>query len=76
VLDQAWQDLPAGAYIAVVDFHCSPLRWFRQWMQFNHVRMEKHLLPELEQRFTTNFKTVKSAYGGLWQYFIFVGQKR
>jgi len=34
------------------------------------------LLPLLEERFEIKTLEVRRAYGGLWRYFLFVGQKR
>lgn len=76
VVQQAQDDLEQGGKVAVVDFHGSPFSFFRRWMGVNHVRMEKHLLPVLEQRFVTVRKEIHTAYGGLWTYFIFIGIKK
>jgi len=70
----ATADLAPGGSIAVVDFHGSRHRWFRAWMQANHVRMEEHLLPVLRSRFDADLASVGTAYGGLWQYFYFLGR--
>ncbi|MCC7374045.1 MAG: class I SAM-dependent methyltransferase [Verrucomicrobiales bacterium] len=69
-------DLAPGGYVAVVDFHGSRHRWFRHWMKMNHVRMEEHLLPLLQERFSCDQCRVDPAYGGLWNYFQFVGRAR
>ncbi len=74
-LQRASDDLGEGGLIAVVDFHDTPFGIFRRWMGVNHVRMEKHLLPALEARFTTVHKEIRKAYGGLWSYMLFVGRK-
>jgi S-adenosylmethionine-diacylgycerolhomoserine-N-methlytransferase len=75
-IEQAYDDLKPGGYIAVVDFHDTASNWFRRWMGRHHVRMEGHLLPLLEERFEIKTLEVRRAYGGLWRYFLFVGQKR
>ncbi|MBL7781265.1 MAG: class I SAM-dependent methyltransferase [Saprospiraceae bacterium] len=72
---QAWADLPAGGRIAVVDFHDTPHPSFRWWMDKNHVRMEGHLLPLLEELFQEEYCEVRPAYLGWWQYMLFVGKK-
>lgn len=72
----ASEDLCEGGHIAVVDFHHSTSRAFRRWMGINHVQMEGHLLPALASRFATTVSEVRGAYGGLWQYAIFIGQRR
>lgn len=71
----AYADLAPGGRIVVVDFHASPVTWFRRWMQVNHVRMEAHLRPALLQRFKPEVDRTHRAYGGLWRYLTFVGQK-
>jgi S-adenosylmethionine-diacylgycerolhomoserine-N-methlytransferase len=72
---QAQSDLSEDGYIAVVDFHNTPLSIFRRWMRFNHVRMEAHILPFLEAHFSTVKIEKRRAYGGLWTYFLFIGKK-
>ncbi|MFN0173006.1 MAG: class I SAM-dependent methyltransferase [Saprospiraceae bacterium] len=74
-LQRAYDDLEEGGQIAVVDFHGSHFGIFRRWMDFNHVRVDKHLLPFLATRFTTSHVEIRQAYGGLWSYFLFVGKK-
>jgi S-adenosylmethionine-diacylgycerolhomoserine-N-methlytransferase len=72
---QAQSDLKEGGYIAVVDFHDTPLSIFRRWMRFNHVKMEGHILPFLQAHFTTFKIEKRRAYFGLWTYFLFIGKK-
>lgn len=74
-IEQAWQDLKPGGRIAVVDFHDTPGGAFRWWMGKNHVRMDGHLLPFLQSKFRTEFLEIRPAWLGLWQYFLFVGEK-
>lgn len=74
-LQKAWDDLKPGGVIAVVDFHGSTVGPFRRWMTDHHVRLDEHLLPALEARFSTRWSVVRSAYGGLWSYFMYVGVK-
>jgi S-adenosylmethionine-diacylgycerolhomoserine-N-methlytransferase len=71
---QAKNDLDTEGVIAVVDFHSSPINWFRKWMQFNHVRMEEHILPVLQAQFETVKLERRRAYFGLWTYFLFIGK--
>ncbi len=68
-------DLAPAGIMAVVDFHTSPFSLFRRWMALNHVRVAGHLLPVLENTFTTRHREIRPAYGGLWHYFLFLGQK-
>lgn len=74
-IERAWQDLPMGGRIAVVDFHDTPSAAFRWWMSRNHVRMEGHLLPFLQSKFRTEFLELRSAWLGAWRYFLYVGKK-
>ena len=74
VIDYARQDLKPGGLIAVVDFNGSGLGWFKRWMGMNHVRMDGHLLPKLQSLFCSLNLQVNHAYGGLWSYFLFIGQ--
>ena len=74
-LECAAADLAPGGLLAVVDFHASPLAWFRRWMSLNHVRMEAHLLPAIAGHFDPVAQHVCSAYAGVWSYFTFLGRK-
>lgn len=69
-------DLCPNGLIAALDFHDSPLRVFKTWMQMNHVQMNGHLLPELSMNFHPETVKIQSAYGGLWKYFIYIGKKQ
>ncbi len=69
-------ELAPGGRLAVVDFHGSRHLWFRRWMRLNHVRMDEHVLPLLRARFHGEWVLVEGAYGGLWRYFLFLGQFR
>lgn len=75
-IESAAQDLRPGGLIAVVDFHASKFVFFKRWMAMNHVAMEGHLLPKLNASFRPLTSEKHSAYGGLWQYLLFVGEKR
>jgi S-adenosylmethionine-diacylgycerolhomoserine-N-methlytransferase len=68
-------DLAPGGLFALVDFHDSRFAWFRHWMGVNHVRMEGHLLPGLEGRFQTLVNERQAAYGGVWNWVVYVGRK-
>ncbi len=74
-IQAAYEQLKPGGIIAVVDFHHSRFAGFRRWMRVNHVRMEGHLLPALEQQFKANHNQRCAAYAGLWQYLFFIGSK-
>ncbi len=76
LIRQAHTDLRPGGRIAVVDFHSCEVPWFKKHMEGHHVRMEGHLDPVLEEYFKPLYSEVRKAYGGLWNYFLFVGEKR
>lgn len=73
-VDAASHDLSSNGVIAVVDFHNSRFGAFRKWMGVNHVRMDGHLLPVLTHRFLPLLSDERSAYGGIWRYFLFIGR--
>ncbi|HRC70774.1 MAG TPA: methyltransferase domain-containing protein [Candidatus Competibacter denitrificans] len=75
-LDAALGDLQPGGLLAVVDFHDTRFSGFRRWMGFNHVRMDGHLLPSLNERCEALTQNVRPAYGNVWRYFSFIGCKR
>jgi S-adenosylmethionine-diacylgycerolhomoserine-N-methlytransferase len=75
-IDAAWEDLAEGGCIAVVDFSDSYFSWFRNWMGVNHVRMEGHLWPYLNGKFAPLLDERFAAYGGVWNYGIFIGRKQ
>lgn len=75
-IDAAREDLTEGGCIAVVDFSDTVHGWFRRWMAVNHVRMEDHLWPELRARFVPLIDERLPAYGGLWNYRLFIGRKQ
>lgn len=62
--------------IAVVDFQNSRFESYRNWMQVNHVKMENHLLPELEKQFSPIVNETCKAYKGIWEYLMFTGRKK
>ncbi len=74
-ITSAWEDLSPGGRIAVVDFHRTPSHLFRWWMGKNHVRMEGHLLPQLQGRFRTELLEIRPVFFGLWEYFMYIGVK-
>jgi S-adenosylmethionine-diacylgycerolhomoserine-N-methlytransferase len=75
LIRQAHKDLKVGGYIAVVDFHDSKFNWFKKHMGNNHVRMDSHLQPLLEELFEPIVNDVKNAYTGVWEYLLYVGKK-
>jgi S-adenosylmethionine-diacylgycerolhomoserine-N-methlytransferase len=75
-LDRAQAELAENGRIAVVDFHRSTFPWFTKWMGMNHVRMDGHLLEALDKRFEPVVTQKISAFGGLWEYFVFIGKRK
>lgn len=75
LIELALEKLNPGGYIAVVDFHDSRFSWFKKHMGNNHVRMDSHLLPLLEKSSLPVVKSIKKAYGGVWEYVVFIGKK-
>lgn len=75
LIEAAYNDLVPGGLIAVVDFNDSRFNAFKKHMKNNHVRMDHHILPILEERFSSLSKEINSAYVGAWTYFTFVGLK-
>ena len=73
---QAKEDLAENGLIAVVDFHNSPSRLFKKWMSKNHVRMDGHIIPFLQDNFETVKYEVRRAYFGLWYYSLYIGKKK
>lgn len=74
-INAAHADLTPGGHIAVVDFHATNLGWFERWMEVNHVRMNGQLQPRLRTLFEPETDELCRAYGGMWQYLMFVGRK-
>jgi S-adenosylmethionine-diacylgycerolhomoserine-N-methlytransferase len=50
-------------------------KYSRQWMRMNHVKMEGHLLPEIETFFAPVFDEKHPAYGELRRYMLFIGKR-
>ncbi len=75
LIECAHGDLKEDGIIAVTDFEYSRFGWFSRHMANHHVRMEKHLVPKLEQHFKVDLQQSKAAYGGVWNYLFFVGKK-
>ena len=61
--------------IAMVDFYSTPFKWFRRWMQKNHVMFDKTIDITLKKHFHLIQQSQKRAYLGLWSYFKFIGKK-
>jgi S-adenosylmethionine-diacylgycerolhomoserine-N-methlytransferase len=75
-LDNTLEDLRPGGIVAVVDFHATPFRLFSSWMKANHVRLGGHLLDGLRARFSTRLASIRPAFGGVWTYLQFIGERK
>jgi S-adenosylmethionine-diacylgycerolhomoserine-N-methlytransferase len=77
VLDICREDLSPHGCLAAVDFHDTSFPWFRRWMGVNHVRLEGQLLAAVrEAGFLPRSGNITSAYGGLWRWFVYLGEAR
>lgn len=75
IIRQIPQDLSPNGYVAIVDFHATPFRFFEKWMNKNHVAIDGSLLPLLKKHFTPDTIHVQPAYFGLWSYLRFIGKR-
>jgi S-adenosylmethionine-diacylgycerolhomoserine-N-methlytransferase len=75
-LAAAQADLTPHGHFAFVDFHASRWPWFSRWMRRNHVRMDGQLRPLLRAKFTPVIDELHHAYGGVWDYCLFIGRKK
>jgi S-adenosylmethionine-diacylgycerolhomoserine-N-methlytransferase len=75
VIEAARRDLAPRGVVISCDFHRTERAAFARWMARNHVRMDGHVLPELEARFEPLRKRVRKAFGGTWEYYAFVGKR-
>ena len=64
-----------GGLLAVVDFHATPVPLFARWMAKNHVSFDPTLVDALGQGLDPLVAEQHRAYGGLWQYFLSIGQR-
>lgn len=74
LIDTVAEEVASGGLLAVVDFHGSSLAWFRRWMGVNHVRLDRHLWPRLHSVCRPLLAEALPAWGGAWQYFLFLGR--
>jgi S-adenosylmethionine-diacylgycerolhomoserine-N-methlytransferase len=76
VLEHCAEDLSPNGYIAIADFHSSPFWWFKRWMSINHVRMDEQISKSLASlAYVPELVGVSKAFGGLWNYLVYVGRK-
>ena len=74
-IETAARDLAPGGRLAVVDFHDSKWSWFERWVEFNHVRVNGQVRPQLLKQFAPLHNEVRLAYGGIWRYLLFLGRQ-
>jgi len=76
LIRQAENDLKPGGVVGLADFHDSRNLWFKKHMSNHHVRMDGHLLKLMKEIYEPVVEEVKPAYGGVWEYVVFVGRKK
>jgi S-adenosylmethionine-diacylgycerolhomoserine-N-methlytransferase len=74
-VDLALSHLRLGGYLSVVDFHDTPLPFYRRFMKWHHVSLNGHLLPYLKAQTANPLYQIKPGLGRAWRYMIFRGQK-
>jgi hypothetical protein len=74
-IDQAKENLRPGGYIAIVDFENSRFEQIKQQMVNHKIRLNNPLLTHIEKNCRLIEWETKSAYGGLWEYFMYIGKK-
>ena len=67
------QLLKPDGRIYVVDFHKYGSALYKRYMNWHGIEMGVELLTLLESEFTTKRKSIRKAYGGVWEYFIYEG---
>lgn len=75
VIAEACELLRPGGLLGVVDFWSTPWPAFARWMARNHVRFDPAPSESLIARLRPKVADVHSAYGGVWRYGLWVGQK-
>jgi S-adenosylmethionine-diacylgycerolhomoserine-N-methlytransferase len=80
VLDCATRELRAGGRIGVVDFRlgngATAITGFERWMTRNHVSINRPYIEKLSTVFHPLLSVTRKAFGGLWSYYEFVGERR
>lgn len=67
------QLLKPDGRIYVLDFHSYGSTLYKRYMNWHGIEMGEELLSLLESEFTTERKSIRKAYGGVWEYFIYEG---
>lgn len=73
LIAQAVRSLEPGGLLAVVDFHTTPIPFYRQFMKQYHVQLTGEYLPYLKSFFPDSYIQVNSAYLRAWSYYTFIG---
>lgn len=76
IIRDVCSDLRPGGILALADFLSTKWPIFRSVMKANHVRMDGFVLPLLENSFATMISERRIAYGGWWEYLVYIGQKK
>jgi S-adenosylmethionine-diacylgycerolhomoserine-N-methlytransferase len=80
VIDCAVRELKATGRIGVVDFRlgngATAVAGFEQWMTRNHVSIRRPYIEKLSSTFHPLHCVTRKAFGGLWSYYEFVGERR
>jgi S-adenosylmethionine-diacylgycerolhomoserine-N-methlytransferase len=80
VIDCAFRELKVMGRIGVVDFRlgngATAVAGFEQWMTRNHVSINRPYIEKLSSAFRPLRRVTRKAFGGLWSYFEFVGERR
>lgn len=76
LVHQTPKDLKDNGIVAVVDFHDANFDFYRKFMRGNHVKLDGHILPVLEQNFTPLISQVRKGLLGVWDYMVFIGLKK
>lgn len=76
VIEKANKLLNKNGRIAVVDFDTSQFLLYHKFMKMHNINLDGKLLRMLEKKFNPETVFKKKAYLGIWNYFIFIGQKK
>lgn len=74
-LENSYKQLAHNGILAIIDFHTTSSNLLKKWMNYNHVKLDGHLLPRAKTLFNRYNLKIKKSYFGLWSYFIFIGHK-
>ncbi|PKL77419.1 MAG: hypothetical protein CVV25_14570 [Ignavibacteriae bacterium HGW-Ignavibacteriae-4] len=72
-LKKVKQLIKPNGRIYVLDFHRYGSTFYKRYMNWHGIEMGEELLQSLEKEFVTERKSIRKAYGGVWEYFIYEG---